>query len=76
MLYEINFILNLNYIAYILLGFGIGYLITLGVAENKNTKLDRARDDLAAKKEWIRMLSEQKKENAKKAAWNNKFRKA
>jgi hypothetical protein len=32
------------------------------------------KDDLEAKKEWIRMVSEQKKELAKKDKWNNNVR--
>jgi hypothetical protein len=32
------------------------------------------KDDLEAKKEWIRMVSEQEKELAKKDKWNNNVR--
>lgn len=66
MLYEVNFVLNLTYIGYLLIGFGIGYLVTLGVRSGPdNTKLDRMKDDLAAKKEWIRMVSEAKQQKGK-----------
>jgi hypothetical protein len=59
MLYEINFVLDLAYIGYVLIGFGIGYLMVLGVTGGaRDTKLDRMKDDLAAKKEWYRMLAE------------------
>jgi hypothetical protein len=62
MIYEVNFVLDLSYIAYLLIGFGIGYLMVLGVTGSaRDTKLDRMKDDLAAKKEWIRMVSEAKK---------------
>ncbi len=61
-MYEISFVLNLDYVAYLLIGLGFGYLVTLGVTKAPSD-LDRAKDDLAAKKEWIRMLSEQKKNN-------------
>ncbi len=64
MLYEVSFILNLEYIAYFLIGFGVAYLIGYGVADSKNVELDRARDRLAAKKEWIKMISQQRKANA------------
>ncbi len=37
------------------------------------TALDRKKHDLEVKKEWFRMLAEQQKENAKKAAWNARF---
>jgi len=59
MIYEINFVLDLAYIGYVLIGFGIGYLMVLGVTGSaRDTKLDRMKDDLAAKKEWYRMLAE------------------
>ena len=51
MIYEVNFVLNLNYIAYLLLGFGLGYIMVLGVTGSyRATKLDRMKDDLAAKR--------------------------
>jgi hypothetical protein len=67
MLYEINFVLDLAYIGYLLFGFGIGYLVVLGVTGGaRNTKLDRMKDELAAKKEWIRMMSESKQQRGYK----------
>jgi hypothetical protein len=49
-----------------LLGFGIGYIMVLGVTGSyRATKLDRMKDDLAAKKEWIRMVSEAKRQKGK-----------
>lgn len=66
MIYEINFVLDLAYIGYLLIGVGIGYLMVLGVTGSaRDTKLDRMKDDLAAKKEWIRMVSEAKKQKGK-----------
>jgi thiosulfate reductase cytochrome b subunit len=66
MLYEVNFVLDLSYIGYLLIGVGFGYLVTLGVTGSyRATKLDRMKDDLAAKKEWIRMVSEAKKQKGK-----------
>jgi hypothetical protein len=63
MLYEVNFVLDLTYIGYLLIGFGFGYLVLMSVPGNARiTKLDRMKDDLAAKKEWIRMVSEAKKQ--------------
>ena len=65
-MYEISFVLNLDYIAYLLIGAGIGYLMVLGVTgSSRATKLDRMKDDLAAKKEWIRMVSEAKRQKGK-----------
>ena len=66
MLYEVNFVLDLAYIGYLLIGISIGYLMVLGVTGGaRDTKLDRMKDDLAAKKEWIRMVSEAKKQKGK-----------
>jgi thiosulfate reductase cytochrome b subunit len=65
-MYEISFVLNLDYIAYLLIGFGVGYLMVLGVTGSyRATKLDRMKDDLDAKKEWIRMVSEAKRQKGK-----------
>jgi type II secretory pathway component PulF len=64
MLVEINFVLNLNLIAYLLLGFGIGIAFYyMFYNNNSDSKLDRMKHDLAVKKEWIRLLSEQKATN-------------
>jgi len=38
------------------------------------TELERKKHDLEVKKEWFRMLSEQKKERDKKQRWNNNVR--
>ena len=66
MLYEVNFVLDLSYIAYLLIGYGFGYLVIRGMSSgHRATKLDRMKDDLAAKKEWIRMVSEAKKQKGK-----------
>ena len=66
MLYEVNFVLDLSYIAYLLLGLGLGYIMVLGqIGSSCDTKLDRMKDDLAAKKEWIRMVSEAKRQKGK-----------
>jgi hypothetical protein len=74
MLYEISFMLNLTYIAYFLIGLGFGIAFYYIFYDNNSlTDLDRKKHDLEVKKEWFRMLAEQQKENAKKAAWNNKF---
>lgn len=51
------------------LGFGIAFYYMF-YDTNSMTELERKKHDLAVKKEWFRMLAEQNKENAKKAAWN------
>lgn len=61
----------MTFVPFIMVGLGIGYLATKTFRDTSNTKLDNMKDDLEAKKEWIRMLSEQKKELAKKNKWNN-----
>jgi hypothetical protein len=55
----------MEYIAYFMLGFGIGYFTTLGVTKGPSTKLDRMKHDLDVRKEWIRMVSNQKTKNSK-----------
>ena len=64
MLVEINFVLNLNLIAYLLLGFGFGIAFYyMFYSDNSQTELERMKHDLAVKKEWFRMLAEQKTNN-------------
>ena len=53
------------------LGFGIAFYYMFYFRNDSLTKLDRMKHDLEVKKEWIRMISEQNKENAKKAKYNN-----
>ena len=61
---------------YLLLGFGFGIAFYYMFYDtNSHTRIDRMKHDLEVKKEWLRMLAEQNKESAKKAAWNNKFKK-
>ena len=57
MLYEVNFVLNLDYIAYLLIGIAVGYLVTLG-ATGGPTASERAMHDVEVKKEFLRMNSE------------------
>ena len=57
----------MDYIAYFMLGFGFGIsFYYMFYNSNSSTKLERARHDLDVRKEWIRMLSEQK---LKKSKW-------
>ena len=75
MLYEVNFILDLNLIGYFLIGLGFGIAFYyMFYDNNSSTELDRMKHDLAVKKEWFRMLAEQKREQAKLAQWNFKLR--
>ena len=48
------------YLPYIIVGIGLGLSATSIITKN-NTKLQNAKDNLEAKKEWLRMLSTQKK---------------
>lgn len=57
MLYELNLVLNTDYIAYLLLGLGVGYIVTLGVTGGP-TSLERAKHDVEVKKEFFRMKAE------------------
>ncbi len=71
MLYEISFVFNLTYIGYFLIGLGFGIAFYYMFYDNNSmTELERKKHDLEVKKEWFRMLAEQKKEKAKMAAWN------
>ena len=66
MLVEINFILDLKLIAYLLLGFGFGIAFYyMFYSDNSETELDRKKHDLAVRKEWFKMLAEQKATNPK-----------
>ena len=71
MLYEVSFMLNLTYIGYFLIGLGFGIAFYYMFYDNNSmTELERKKHDLEVKKEWFRMLAEQKKEKAKMASWN------
>ena len=49
----------INFLPYLALGLVMGYLLTLGVTGGA-TSLDRKRDDLEAKKHWLRMQGSKK----------------
>ena len=48
------------YIAYIIVGIGLGVTAT-SIIKSNGTKVQNAKDDLEAKKEWAKMLSSQVK---------------
>lgn len=50
----------LEYLCYLAMGLGIGYLVTLGVTGGP-TDLDYRKQDLEARKERLRMLPELKR---------------
>ena len=55
------------YIAYFMLGFGFGIsFYYMFYSDNSTTKLERMKHDLAVRKEWIRLLADQK---TKKSKW-------
>jgi len=62
-------------LAYLILGIGIG-IASFYIFYDKNsmTELERKKHDLEVKKEWLRMLAEQKKETSKQQRWNNYVR--
>ncbi len=49
----------IEFLPYLMIGVGIGYLVSLG-ATGGPTSLDRAKEELAAKKEWLRMQGDKK----------------
>lgn len=59
---------------YLLLGLGIG-IASFYIFYDKNSmsELDRKKHDLEVKKEWFRMLAEQKKELEKKQKWESRL---
>jgi hypothetical protein len=50
----------MDYIAYIIIGIGLG-LSTTSILKSNSKKVQNAKDDLEAKKEWVRMVSSQTK---------------
>jgi hypothetical protein len=52
----------MHYIIYIIIGIGLGLSAT-SILKSNSKKVQNAKDNLEAKKEWIRMLSNQKKQN-------------
>jgi hypothetical protein len=64
-----------NLLPYLLLGIAIG-IASFYIFYDKNSlsELERKKHDLEVKKEWFRMLAEQKKETSKKQRWNNNVR--
>ena len=65
----------INLLPYLLLGIGIGIaFFYIFYDKNSMTELERKKHDLEVKKEWFRMLAEQKKETSKKQRWNNNVR--
>ena len=56
----------MDYIAYFMLGLGFGIAFYyMFYDKNSSTKLEHMKHDLAVRKEWIRMLSDQKRNNSK-----------
>lgn len=56
----------MNYIAYFMLGFGFGIsFYYMFYHNNSMSKLERAKHDIAVRKEWFKMLAEQKTNKSK-----------
>ena len=47
-------------VPFLLIGGGLGYLWKLGVGDYKETQLERAKHEVSVKKEWFRMIANQK----------------
>ena len=62
----------LNFLPYFMVGIGIGIACFYG--NNSSIESERKKHDLQVKKEWVAMLSEQKKEKSKLQRWNNNAR--
>lgn len=59
----------MDYISYIIIGIGFG-LSTTSIIKSNNSKVQNAKDNLEAKKEWIRMISSQTKVGVKNGRRN------
>jgi hypothetical protein len=62
----------MNYIAYFMLGFGFGIMFYyMFYYNNSLNSLERKKHDLDVRKEWFRMLADQKKNKSKwPKGWN------
>jgi hypothetical protein len=62
----------MEYVAYFMLGFGFGIsFYYMFYNNNSMTKLERMKHDLDVRKEWIRMLADQKTNKSKwPEGWN------
>jgi hypothetical protein len=60
----------MDYIAYFMLGFGFGIsFYYMFYSNNKMTELERAKHNLDVRKEWFRMLAEQKTNSKWPKGW-------
>ena len=64
--------INMDYVAYFMLGFGFGIsFYYMFYYDNSMDKLERMKHDLSVRKEWIRMLADQKTNKSKwPGGWN------
>ena len=64
--------INMDYVAYFMLGFGFGIsFYYMFYYDNSMDKLERMKHDLSVRKEWIRMLADQKTNKSKwPEGWN------
>ena len=64
--------INMDYIAYFMLGFGLGIsFYYMFYYNNSMNKLERMKHDLDVRKEWFKMLADQKTNNSKwPQGWN------
>jgi len=55
-----------NLLPYLLIGFGIGIAFYyIFYSDNSMDEIERKKHDIAVRKEWFRMLAEQKTKNSK-----------
>lgn len=56
----------MNYIAYFMLGLGFGIsFYYMFYSDNSMTKVERMKHDVAVRKEWFKMLADQKRNKSK-----------
>ena len=65
----------MDYVAYFMSGFGFGIsFYYMFYSNNSMDKLERMKHDLSVRKEWFRMLADQKTKNSKwPAGWEEKL---
>ena len=62
----------MDYVAYFMLGFGFGIsFYYMFYNDNSMTKVDRMKHDISVRKEWFKMLADQKNKKSNwPANWN------
>jgi hypothetical protein len=63
-------------LVYVLWAVAVVILFYIYINDDSDDHLTRIRHDVEMRKEWFGMLAEQNKQKAKKASWNNTYRRS